>query len=113
MRQVRAYFSMLTVVECATPVISFFIPQGDHVETYALQGRPIDSGLEPYVTKSARPVSFLTGDSAFLIRLMHVGALLGSDGATPSDNGALLASMAPLKTGDGSPAGRWWRRCGR
>ena len=33
---------------------------------------------------------------------MHVGALLRSDDATPPDNGALLASMTPLKTGDGA-----------
>ena len=33
---------------------------------------------------------------------MHVGVLLRSDGATPPENGALLTSMAPLKTGDGA-----------
>ena len=31
---------------------------------------------------------------------MHVAPLLRSDGATLPDNGAILASMAPLKTDD-------------
>ena len=33
---------------------------------------------------------------------MHVCALLRSDGATPPDNGALLASMTPIKTSHGA-----------
>ena len=55
---------------------------------------------------SARLVPLLTGEGALLMPLIHVGGLLKSDGATPPDNGALLASMAPLKTGDCTPAGR-------
>ena len=48
----------------------------------------------------------LTGAGALLMAFMHVCVLYRSDGATPPDNGALLASIAPLKTGDGAPAGR-------
>ena len=74
---------------------------------FTLSWYPFESELEPSVTVSARLVSLLTGDGAFPMRLYacrNVGVLLRS--ATPPDNGAVLASMAPLKTGDGPPAGR-------
>ena len=73
---------MLAVVECSipftrisTPVISFFIPQGDHAETYALQGLLFDSELEQSVTMSARLVSFLTGDGERLAQRHAFGLL--------------------------------------
>ena len=62
--------------------------------------------LEPSAAMSARPVSLLTGEGAFLVPLMYVGAVLRSDVATSPDNGALLASIIPRKTGVGVPAGR-------
>ena len=51
---------------------------------------------------SARPVPFLTGDGALLMPLDACRCPFEKRCATPPDNGALLASMAPLKTGDGA-----------
>ena len=50
---------MITGVESSTPVIWFSTPEGAHAESYALQGRPFDSELEPSVAMSTRPVPLL------------------------------------------------------
>ena len=77
MRQyIRAHFDMLTGVESSILVTQIppkspglSIPHGGHVEAYALQGYPFDSELKPSVTMSARPVSLLPGEGAFLVPL--------------------------------------------
>ena len=71
------------------------------------RGLPFDSELEPSGAMSARPVSLLIGEGAFLMPLYACRCpFFRSDNATPPDNEALLASMASIKTGDGASAGR-------
>ena len=54
------YFNMASEFESSTPVVQIPTPRGAHAETCDLQGRLLDSGLEPPVAVPACAVPFLT-----------------------------------------------------